>query len=110
MGHEAIGVVEAVGKEVRKVKKGDFVVMPFAFSDGECPFCHEGLDDFLCSRRLLRLQRRSWRRTSRSDSHSARGWHALSAAGAGRSRAGGVALDAIGCDGNRTSCGRRGPR
>jgi threonine dehydrogenase-like Zn-dependent dehydrogenase len=43
MGHEAIGVVEAVGKEVRKVKKGDFVVMPFAFSDGQCPFCHEGL-------------------------------------------------------------------
>ncbi len=43
MGHEAIGVVEAVGKDVRKVKKGDFVVMPFAFSDGECPFCHEGL-------------------------------------------------------------------
>ncbi|HUA38095.1 MAG TPA: zinc-dependent alcohol dehydrogenase family protein [Candidatus Sulfopaludibacter sp.] len=43
MGHEAIGVVEAVGAEVRKVKKGDFVVMPFAFSDGECPFCHEGL-------------------------------------------------------------------
>lgn len=43
MGHEAIGVVEAVGAEVRKVKKGDFVVMPFAFSDGDCPFCHEGL-------------------------------------------------------------------
>jgi len=43
MGHEAIGVVESVGTEVRKVKKGDFVVMPFAYSDGECPFCHEGL-------------------------------------------------------------------
>ena len=43
MGHEAIGVVEAVGADVRKVKKGDFVVMPFAFSDGECAFCHEGL-------------------------------------------------------------------
>ncbi len=43
MGHEAIGIVEAVGKEVRKVKKGDFVVMPFAFSDGTCEFCHEGL-------------------------------------------------------------------
>jgi threonine dehydrogenase-like Zn-dependent dehydrogenase len=43
MGHEAIGVVEAVGTDVRKVKKGDFVVMPFAFSDGSCEFCHEGL-------------------------------------------------------------------
>src|SRR5437868_1865298 len=43
MGHEAIGVVEAVGDEVRKVKKGDFVVMPFAYSDGDCPFCEEGL-------------------------------------------------------------------
>src|SRR5436190_4084084 len=43
MGHEAIGIVEAVGDDVRKVKKGDFVVMPFAYSDGECPFCHEGL-------------------------------------------------------------------
>jgi len=43
MGHEAIGVVEAVGKEVRKVKKGDFVVMPFAYSDGTCEFCHEGV-------------------------------------------------------------------
>src|SRR5436190_12344046 len=43
MGHEAIGVVEAVGADVRKVKKGDFVVMPFAFSDGTCDFCHEGL-------------------------------------------------------------------
>src|SRR5947208_5128308 len=43
MGHEAIGVVEAVGADVRKVKKGDFVVMPFAYSDGSCAFCHEGL-------------------------------------------------------------------
>jgi threonine dehydrogenase-like Zn-dependent dehydrogenase len=43
MGHEAIGVVEAVGADVRKVKKGDFVIMPFAYSDGTCPFCHEGL-------------------------------------------------------------------
>jgi threonine dehydrogenase-like Zn-dependent dehydrogenase len=43
MGHEAIGVVEAVGKDVRTVKPGDFVVMPFAFSDGACDFCREGL-------------------------------------------------------------------
>src|SRR5437879_10823992 len=43
MGHEAIGVVEDVGGEVRTVKRGDVVVMPFAFSDGTCAFSHEGL-------------------------------------------------------------------
>jgi threonine dehydrogenase-like Zn-dependent dehydrogenase len=42
-GHEAIGVVEDVGKDVRKVKRGDFVVMPFAWSDGTCEFCAMGL-------------------------------------------------------------------
>jgi len=43
MGHEAIGVVEDVGKDVRTIKRGDFVIMPFAFSDGTCVFCHDGL-------------------------------------------------------------------
>src|SRR6266536_3702167 len=43
MGHEAIGAVEAVGADVRTVKVGDVVVMPFAYSDGTCDFCHEGL-------------------------------------------------------------------
>jgi len=43
MGHEAIGVVDSVGTDVRTVKVGDLVVMPFAFSDGTCAFCHEGL-------------------------------------------------------------------
>ena len=43
MGHEAIGVVEAVGADVRTVKAGDVVAMPFAYSDGSCVFCHEGL-------------------------------------------------------------------
>lgn len=43
MGHEAIGVVEEIGSDVRTVKVGDVVVMPFAFSDGTCMFCDEGL-------------------------------------------------------------------
>src|SRR6266480_2573387 len=43
MGHEAIGVVEDVGADVRTIKRGDFVIMPFAFSDGTCTFCHDGL-------------------------------------------------------------------
>src|SRR5215217_4301220 len=43
MGHEAIGVVEAVGADVRTLQAGDVVVMPFAYSDGTCGFCHEGI-------------------------------------------------------------------
>src|SRR5205807_8522750 len=43
MGHEAIGIIEDVGPEVRTLKRGDLVVMPFAISDGTCEFCHEGL-------------------------------------------------------------------
>lgn len=43
MGHEAIGIVEDIGPEVNVVKSGDLVVMPFAYSDGTCIFCHDGL-------------------------------------------------------------------
>src|SRR4051794_4268000 len=43
MGHEAIGVIADVGPEVQTMKAGDLVVMPFAFSDGKCEFCQEGL-------------------------------------------------------------------
>jgi len=43
MGHEFIGVVEAVGADVRKIKVGNLVAAPFAWSDGTCIFCQEGL-------------------------------------------------------------------
>jgi threonine dehydrogenase-like Zn-dependent dehydrogenase len=43
MGHEFIGVIEDVGADVRTVTVGDLVVAPFAWSDGTCVFCHEGL-------------------------------------------------------------------
>jgi hypothetical protein len=43
MGHEAVGIVEAVGDSVSKIKVGDLVIMPFAYSDGSCELCHDGL-------------------------------------------------------------------
>jgi hypothetical protein len=43
MGHEAIGVVEQVGRDVERLKRGQVVIMPFANSDGTCIFCEEGL-------------------------------------------------------------------
>jgi threonine dehydrogenase-like Zn-dependent dehydrogenase len=43
VGHEFIGVVEDVGRDVSHVKRGDFVIAPFAFSDGTCPHCRHGI-------------------------------------------------------------------
>jgi threonine dehydrogenase-like Zn-dependent dehydrogenase len=43
VGHEFIGVVEDVGRDVSRVKRGDFVIAPFAFSDGTCPHCRHGI-------------------------------------------------------------------
>src|SRR5262245_30992251 len=42
IGHEFVGIVEAVGDEVRTVKPGDFVITPFVVSDGTCPNCQAG--------------------------------------------------------------------
>jgi len=42
-GHEFVGVVEEVGSDVRSVRPGDAVIAPFAYSDGTCEFCREGL-------------------------------------------------------------------
>src|SRR3954452_4177623 len=43
IGHEFVGVVEDVGADVRNLSKGDFVIAPFAFSDGSCPNCQNGI-------------------------------------------------------------------
>jgi threonine dehydrogenase-like Zn-dependent dehydrogenase len=43
MGHEFVGVVEAVGDEVSTLEEGDLVVTPFLWSDGTCVFCQAGV-------------------------------------------------------------------
>jgi len=43
IGHEFIGIVEQVGDDVTTVSVGDFVVSPFAYSDGTCPDCRAGM-------------------------------------------------------------------
>lgn len=39
VGHEPMGIVEEVGSEVKKLKKGQRVVIPFNISCGHCHFC-----------------------------------------------------------------------
>ncbi|MBC9178197.1 zinc-dependent alcohol dehydrogenase [Pseudoroseomonas ludipueritiae] len=42
IGHEAMGEVVEVGKDNKKLKVGDRVVVPFTISCGECFFCKQG--------------------------------------------------------------------
>ncbi|MGZ3837537.1 MAG: zinc-dependent alcohol dehydrogenase [Flavisolibacter sp.] len=43
LGHEFMGIVEEVGPAVKKVKKGDRVVVPFPIACGQCYFCAHDL-------------------------------------------------------------------
>ena len=42
IGHEFIGVVEALGSQVTGVKVGALVIAPFIYSDMSCPHCQNG--------------------------------------------------------------------
>lgn len=43
IGHEPMGVVVEVGKDVKKTKVGDRVVVPFTIACGDCWFCSQQL-------------------------------------------------------------------
>jgi threonine dehydrogenase-like Zn-dependent dehydrogenase len=43
LGHEPMGIVEEVGSAVRRLRKGDRVVVPFTISCGACWFCQHTL-------------------------------------------------------------------
>ena len=43
LGHEFMGIVEEVGPEVKKLKRGDRVVVPFTIACGNCFFCKDNL-------------------------------------------------------------------
>lgn len=43
VGHEFVGVVEAIGTDVGHLSVGDFVIAPFMYSDGICAHCVNGI-------------------------------------------------------------------
>jgi len=53
MGHEYCGIVEEVGKEVRTIKPGQFVVGSFATSDNTCLICREGYQSSCVHREFM---------------------------------------------------------
>ncbi|CAM4393358.1 zinc-dependent alcohol dehydrogenase [Paenibacillus tarimensis] len=44
IGHEPMGIVEEVGPDVTRVKRGDRVVLPFNVSCGQCFYCTHNLE------------------------------------------------------------------
>ncbi|MFS0690713.1 zinc-dependent alcohol dehydrogenase [Sporosarcina sp. 179-K 8C2 HS] len=44
IGHEPMGIVEEIGPNVTKVKKGDRVVIPFNVSCGHCFYCEHEME------------------------------------------------------------------
>ena len=50
MGHEYVGIVEAVGKAVTTIKPGEFVIGSFFASDNTCEICQTGYQSS-CTRR-----------------------------------------------------------
>jgi len=43
MGHEYLGLVEDVGSEVTRLRRGDLVVASFTYQDNTCEYCAENL-------------------------------------------------------------------
>ena len=43
LGHEPMGIVEEVGSAVKRIRKGDRVVVPFIIACGQCFFCEKKL-------------------------------------------------------------------
>ena len=43
LGHEFMGEVVDIGKEVKKLKVGDRIVVPFPISCGQCFYCKSGM-------------------------------------------------------------------
>src|SRR5512138_3161579 len=42
MGHEYVGIVEEVGRDVKQIRPGQFVVGSFFASDNTCEICQSG--------------------------------------------------------------------
>ncbi|HET9598456.1 MAG TPA: zinc-dependent alcohol dehydrogenase family protein [Anaeromyxobacteraceae bacterium] len=53
IGHEYCGIVEEVGKEVRNVRAGQFVIGSFFASDNTCPHCRAGYQTSCQHRELV---------------------------------------------------------
>jgi threonine dehydrogenase-like Zn-dependent dehydrogenase len=67
MGHEYCGVVEEVGRDVRNIKPGQFVVGSFATSDNTCVICRNGYQSSCVQREFMSAAQASLLRVPLAD-------------------------------------------
>ena len=67
MGHEYCGIVEEVGKEVKKIKPGQFVVGSFVTSDNTCLICKGGYQSSCVRREFMSAAQASLLRVPLAD-------------------------------------------
>jgi threonine dehydrogenase-like Zn-dependent dehydrogenase len=53
MGHEYVGIVQEVGRDVRTIKPGQFVIGSFFASDNTCEICRSGYQSACIHRELV---------------------------------------------------------
>lgn len=53
MGHEYCGIVEEIGRAVKSIRPGQFVVGSFATSDNSCPHCQFGYQSSCVQRQFM---------------------------------------------------------
>src|SRR4051812_13182692 len=53
MGHEYVGIVEDVGRDVKTIKPGQFVIGSFFASDNTCEICRDGYQSACIHRELM---------------------------------------------------------
>ncbi|HEV2717309.1 MAG TPA: alcohol dehydrogenase catalytic domain-containing protein, partial [Terriglobales bacterium] len=67
MGHEYCGIVEEVGRDVRNIKPGQFVVGSFATSDNTCVICRDGYQSSCVQREFMSTAQASLLRVPLAD-------------------------------------------
>jgi threonine dehydrogenase-like Zn-dependent dehydrogenase len=67
IGHEMIGVIEAVGSEVSSFRPGDFVVAPFCHCDNTCAHCRAGMTSACVNQGFTTMGQAEYARVTHAD-------------------------------------------
>jgi threonine dehydrogenase-like Zn-dependent dehydrogenase len=67
IGHECVGIVAEVGPEVRTIRVGDFVIVPFCHCDNTCVHCEAGVQSACVNLGVTRSGQGEYARVTQAD-------------------------------------------